>query len=488
MKSLLPFSMIWVVTIAASCNGQQVHQATGAGAWYPAGREALAAAVDQYLREKPDKLPDGSPVAVIVPHAGYRFSGACAGAAFSAVKGRRYDRVIVLGISHYAPLTGAAVLGADAYETPLGRIAIDTDACRTLLKHKLFAENPAAFAREHSVENELPFLQRALAGEFKLVPILVGQISPQEAREIAGQLKPLTAGRTLIVVSSDFTHHGKAYGYVRFTADLPANLKKLAMEAAEAILSLDDRRFRRHLEDTGDTICGRNAISVLLNILPPGTKGAVARYYTSGDLLGDYTNSVSYLSIVFAQGDGMISQESQAVLLDIARKVIESGVRQQRQPVFEVDAPDLQQHQGAFVTITTNGKLRGCIGLFTADEPLYEVVRKMAHAAAFEDPRFAYNRLKPDELDHMKIEISVLSPMKRVQDPLKEVEIGKHGIYIVKGAHHGTFLPQVAVEHNMDLETFLSTCCAHKAGLPPDAWKDPETEVYVYTAQVFGEK
>lgn len=488
MRSIVPLCVLSVLFITVSCNGQQVHQATGAGFWYPAGQEALAAAVDQYLSEKPEKLPTGQPVAIIAPHAGYRFSGACAGAAFSAVKGRKYDRVIVLGISHRVPFAGAVVLKADAYETPLGRIEIDSAACKDLLEHELFKENAAAFDGEHSLENELPFLQRALAGPFKLVPVLVGLADADQASEIAGRIRPLMAGQTLMVVSSDFTHHGRDYNYVRFTTGLQANLKALAMAAATEITELDDQGLRKHIEDTGDTICGRNAISVLLHTLPPGSKGEVAKFQTSGELLGDYTNSVSYLSIVFAQGDDMISPDGQAILLDIARKVIEGGVRREKRPVFEVEAPELQQNQGAFVTITTNGKLRGCIGLFTADQPLHKVVRDMAHAAAFEDSRFTYNRLKPDDIANMKIEISVLSPMKRVREPLKEVEVGKHGIYVVRGNRHGTFLPQVAIDHDMDLETFLSTCCAHKAGLSPDAWKDPQTEVYVYSAQVFGEK
>jgi AmmeMemoRadiSam system protein A len=151
----------------------------------------------------------------------------------------------------------------------------------------------------------------------------------------------------------------------------------------------------------------------------------------------------------------------------------------------EVDDPELQGHQGAFVTLNIGGQLRGCIGQFTANRPLYQVVRGMALAAALRDTRF--RQVQPSELDDISIEISVLSPMRRITDPMKEVELGKHGIYIKRGYQTGTFLPQVATEHHMSKEEFLSSCTAHKAGLPADAWKDPDTEVYVYTAEVFGE-
>ena len=139
------------------------------------------------------------------------------------------------------------------------------------------------------------------------------------------------------------------------------------------------------------------------------------------------------------------------------------------------------------MTLMKDGDLRGCIGQFTADEPLYKVVVNRAWSAALEDPRFSNFRLKPADLPTVKIEVSVLSPMVRVKDPAKEVKLGVHGIYIKRGWSTGTFLPQVATDHKMTLEEFLSTCCSQKAGLSPDAWKDPATEVYVYTAQVFGE-
>jgi len=184
----------------------------------------------------------------------------------------------------------------------------------------------------------------------------------------------------------------------------------------------------------------------------------------------------------------MISNEGGQLLLDIARQTVEAALLGKPVPEFKVESPELQVHQGAFVTLTKKGELRGCLGQFTAQEPLYKVVSRMAAASALEDPRFAGMRLKPADLDEIDIEISVLSRMQRTLDPLNDIKLGVHGIYLKRGVNSGTFLPQVATDHNMTLEEFLSLCATHKAGLEPDAWKDPETEIYIYSAQVINEK
>lgn len=186
--------------------------------------------------------------------------------------------------------------------------------------------------------------------------------------------------------------------------------------------------------------------------------------------------------------EALISPEGQKELLGIARKSVEAAIRGEAPPEVDLEDTELQPHCGAFVTLTTHGQLRGCLGCFTADEPIHKVVNRMAAESATQDPRFAGMRLGASDLKDLRVEISVLSPMRRVRDPLREVELGRHGIYIRRGWQAGTYLPQVATEHHMDLEEFLSSCCAHKAGLAPDAWKDPRTEVYVYSAQVFGEE
>jgi len=173
-------------------------------------------------------------------------------------------------------------------------------------------------------------------------------------------------------------------------------------------------------------------------------------------------------------------------LLRIARDTIEAAVTNRPKPVHGAEKhPRLQEHRGAFVTLHERGRLRGCIGTFLPDKPLLRVVEEMAVAAATQDPRF--QPVTENELADIELEISVLSPLRKTDDPLS-LELGVHGIYVKRGFRAGTYLPQVATECNMTKEEFLSSCCAHKAGLDPDAWKDPATEVYLYTAQIFKEK
>lgn len=182
-----------------------------------------------------------------------------------------------------------------------------------------------------------------------------------------------------------------------------------------------------------------------------------------------------------------MEEETKKKLLAIARRTIEAVVRGESPPEFYLSDPELQPFRGAFVTIKKHGQLRGCIGQFVAQEPLYQVVRNMAIASATQDPRFFHWPLTPADLPDIEIEISVLSPLTRIANPL-DIELGKHGIYIRRGNRTGCFLPQVATETGWSKEEFLSHCARDKAGLPPDAWKDPETEVYVFTAEILSEK
>lgn len=181
-----------------------------------------------------------------------------------------------------------------------------------------------------------------------------------------------------------------------------------------------------------------------------------------------------------------MTEDARKELLRIARQTAEAAVRGKPMPKFQVQNAELLAKQGAFVTIKNHGQLRGCIGRFTSDKPLAQTVADMAVASATEDSRFFYNRITPSELAEVDIEISVLSPMERIADPL-QLELGTHGIYIRRGPYTGCFLPQVATETGWSKEEFLSRCCAGKAGLSPDAWRDPKTEVFVFTAEVFGE-
>lgn len=172
-------------------------------------------------------------------------------------------------------------------------------------------------------------------------------------------------------------------------------------------------------------------------------------------------------------------------LLKVARNSLEAVIARRPIPAAKSQDPQLNAHCGCFVTLKNKGRLRGCIGQFTADKPLIELVAEMAKASATSDPRFFADPLTAKELDRLDIEISVLSPLQRTDDPLS-LQLGVHGIYIRRGCVSGCFLPQVATETGWSKEEFLSYCCSHKAGLEPDAWECPDTEVYLFTAEIFG--
>ncbi len=180
-----------------------------------------------------------------------------------------------------------------------------------------------------------------------------------------------------------------------------------------------------------------------------------------------------------------MNEQQKKTLLKVARDTVEAVIKRKSHAKPHSDDPELNAPCGCFVTLKNRGRLRGCIGQFTSENPLIELVAEMAKASATGDPRFFGDPITIRELDKLDVEISVLSPLQKTDDPLS-LRLGVDGIYIKRGRTSGCFLPQVATETGWDKEEFLSYCCAHKAGLAPDAWKDPQTEVYLFTADAFG--
>jgi AmmeMemoRadiSam system protein A len=182
-----------------------------------------------------------------------------------------------------------------------------------------------------------------------------------------------------------------------------------------------------------------------------------------------------------------MTEEQKKILLRVAREAVKSAVSGKSRVKNSTDKPELNAHCGCFVTLKNRAELRGCIGQFISDRPLLELVGDMAVSAATGDPRFLANPITPKEVNDLDIEISVLSPLKKTDNPLN-LRLGIDGIYIKKGYASGCFLPQVATETGWSVEEFLSYCCAHKAGMKPDAWKDKNTDVYLFTAEIIEEE
>jgi len=468
----------------------KVRPAACAGTWYPGDRAGLTKLLDDLMAGAAAPTVPGKPIAVIAPHAGYRYSAPVAAAAYTSLRSQTYKRVIILAFSHRA---ASLYRGVDvpkeltAYATPLGNVPIDRHVCDKLLESSVFTSNPRVDAGEHSLELQLPFLQRVLK-DFALVPLLVGQMSDRDYAAAAQALRPWLDADTLLVVSSDCTHFGPNYGYQPFQSDVENELRKLADQAAATLQGCDYDGFAAHLTKTNDTICGRGPIALLLRTLSMGggAQAVRAAYDTSGRMTGDWANSVTYQSFVFTRRPGTLAEGERAELLRLARLTIAAHLKSEPAAKVEPDKlPAALRAPGAcFVTLQNRGELRGCIGNMSADAPLYQAVLRNASGAC-QDPRFVDHPVTAAELDQLHIEISALTPLRRVANP-DEVVVGRHGLHVAAGAARGVLLPQVAYERGWTREEFFAQTC-RKAGLPPDAWKRPPAEIHSFEAEVFGE-
>jgi AmmeMemoRadiSam system protein B/AmmeMemoRadiSam system protein A len=476
---------------------KEVFRSPLAGSWYDADPKQLASEIDGYLANVYQaKL--SSVCALILPHAGLRWSGQTAAYGIEQIKDHTFHTVIVMGPSHRIAMQDTASLpSATHYATPLGETSIEVDLVRTLKKSPYFQVVPSANEEEHSVQVMLPFLQRAL-GPFRFVPIVLGQLDVASARAIADTLLRAMDENTLVVASTDFTHYGPRFGYVPFTGNPSDNLKKLDMGAFRFIEQKDLKGFDTYIQRTGDTICGRSAIEVLLAMLPPEARVHLLRYDTSGAMTGDFTDSVSYVSAactgewkkVQTTGEKTtgadLSLKDKKRLMDLAKGTLKFYLEKGKPPTPEQlgvkITPGMNQVMGAFVTLKEHGQLRGCIGEIYPVRPLYEAV--MAHAidAAVNDPRFP--PVRAEDFKDLKFEISALTPPRPVKS-CRDVRIGKEGIVLEKNGRSAVFLPQVAPEQGWGLEETLSHL-SRKAGLPAGAWKEGAA-CTVFEAIVFGE-
>ena len=520
-----------------------------AGQFYPAQKEVLEEQLALFFSKAlPLEEVGEAPNFLIVPHAGYPYSGSVAAQAFAQVKGGNFKTVILLGPSHQAYFAGAALDGNDFWQTPLGRLALDKEKISKLQdKEGGIIINSLPHENEHCLEVLLPFLQTVGLEDLKIIPILLGQADEAVLSLLAQKISNVFDEQTLLVVSSDLSHYP------------PANLARAVDEqTVAAILSGKEEVFSKTLEELSQNYpqvatfaCGEEAIRVGLKVGQAlgMTKQKLFSLTNSGEVTGEKERAVGYAAIGFwlnisagssrhsddppaggqnqsleisnrkqilnqvqndavynrysnlpaggqnrpgaveesqpADGQEEFSQEEKEMLLSRARGALENYFGKGEVPDQPPPTPRLAQKRGVFVTLKKNGQLRGCIGDFSADEPLWEKVKKMALAAAFDDPRFL--PLSPEELEEIKIEISVLSPMRKVNS-VEEIEMGKHGVYLKYGQRSATFLPQVAEETGWSREEFLTNLCVEKAGLPADCWRHPEVELFTYTAEVFQEE
>ena len=459
--------------------------------WYPGRRAELEALLDELFASSLNRtghsvLP--RPLAFVVPHAGLVYSGTVAASAYRCMGAAKPDRVFILGFSHSGDGPGVSIPAIGAYRTPLGEVPVDQSAAQELASGGHFVIVDENEVCDHSVENQLPLLQWSVPGT-PVVPLYVEHLGAARRRAAAQTLAAILRPGDVLLASSDLTHYGRAFGYQPFPADgdVSRNLARLDSCALDAAGSLDARLFLDTLREHGSTVCGYEPIALLLETLGfMGTDDVFQEtldYQTSGDLTGDFENSVSYGSLGYFRADSFgLDAETREALLASARATLRSlcatGERKATRAMGT--SPSLMRRASVFVSLHQGGDLFGCIGTRAAKLPLAEAVPEMALAAALDDPRFEPRDSVPEGLD---IEVSVLTPMKRIRD-YKSFRIGRDGAYIECKGRSGLLLPQVASPDICTESRFLASLC-RKAGLGPEAYLDPEARLSVFRAQVF---
>ena len=494
--------------------------------------------------------PPGRLLGLIIPHAGYQFSGAVAGWAWKQLQGAgitgvaaapvaepaeadgggsafpaqqaggfypadaatlraqvegflaaaelRADvragpvrTVILMAPSHHFPVEGVAALAEDAYETPLGRVAVDTALRARLVEAdgQDVKVDSGPFQGEHALEVQLPFLQVVLPGA-QVLPLIVGDCAPEQFERLGRAMATLLRERGDVVVaaSSDMSHF--------FTADEAVGYDEANLAALER---LDLLTYERTGQGQSG-MCGYNpvrvALAVLQQVAGAGAQVVRVKYANSGDVTGDRERVVGYGALALVQagtaaeagasgtGEGaMFSREERQALIDLAKAAVRAAVQGERWEPAEPAAESLRRDGAAFVTLKEDGELRGCIGHVIATIPLYRCVAEVAMAAATQDPRF--DPVSPGELDRLSYEISVLTPPEVVTDPTT-IRVGRDGLIMSRGGRRGLLLPQVPEEQGWDREQFLDGTC-RKAGLPSGCWSDAATRIERFQAVVWGE-
>ena len=477
----------------------EIRQPVYAGQFYEANADRLSSRMEVFLQAV-EKLPTiaRDPAVIIVPHAGYVYSGQTAAYAYALVKGRAYETVVVIGPSHHYGFNSCSIWPRGGFATPLGVMPVDEETCSRLMKATGFEFIPEAHSQEHSVEVQVPFLQKVLP-QAKLVPIVMGFPTRRLIERLAdGLLAALTGKKALVVISTDMSHY------------LPqAEAKAVDQKTMSLISTLKVEPLLRQVISGENVLCGGGGVCASLVYLQKlgEPRLQVLRYADSTEGGGPKNQVVGYMAAVgyiiseakpepkktnrssSTSTSGQtetemafsLSREEKQELLSLAKQVVELYVREGKILNYHTENPRFWEEKGAFVTLKKRGQLRGCIGYIEPVLPLYLTIIRCAILAASEDPRFSPVETK--ELNSLEYEISVLTTPRKISNP-REVVVGRHGLIISLGGRKGVLLPQVPVEEGWDRETFLEQVCL-KAGLPSTAWRRAEAELFVFEAVVF---
>jgi MEMO1 family protein len=505
MKKLRIFSILFISAIAlyggsiacSSSVSNDIRPTAVAGSFYSSNPGKLKLGIQKFLEESPS-LAIETPVAILAPHAGYIYAGQIYADAYRQVMGRQYDVIVILGTNHTTGgFSGVSLGDYSAFRTPLGDAAVDQEVVSALLREsKDCNRDREVHVREHSVEVQIPFIQ-VLFPQAKIVPAIIYPPSLELCNRFGDALaRVLKNRRALLVISTDLSHYPDSKNALK--VDRPT-LETIAKMDSTKIISLMQALDVPRLDVRA---CGEASILAGLTAAKSlGAKSAtIAGYANSGDIAIESSDrTVGYGAVVFARDDRAASVKafdratppsSAAPLQDIEKKSLLAFARETIHRYLTTETVPLPRSfparmafpQGAFVTLTENEQLRGCIGHITPDFELGKTVGAMAYQSAFHDPRFLPVQLS--ELNKIELEISILSPMKSIKTS-EEIVVGRDGVLLTKGSSSAVFLPQVAPENNWDRNEMLDHLCI-KAGLSKGCWKR-DAGFQVFQAEVFSE-
>jgi hypothetical protein len=458
-----------------------------AGRFYPNHPEELKTELHSYFQSVANKESCRHSQAIISPHAGYCFSGMVAAAAFLQIDPyKEYENIFIIGSSHRYTFDGASVFTQGHFRTTLGDVEVNLELALSLVSsHDVFNNDTEAQTHEHCIEVQLPFLQYRLKKPFRIIPIVIATQRASTCRRIAEILEPYFSPSNLFIISTDFSHYPNYEDACRIDRQ---TAEAIASNNSEVLLNALHCHEKSEIQGLSSCLCGWTSVLTLLYITEhkPDIHYRLVDYRNSGDdeALINRSRVVGYFALSAGYSDAvqshcidnainLLSKDEKTTLISLAHNAIASRIRgnENRDEDHEKFSPFMKQSAGVFVSLYKQNKLRGCMGRFKTNLPLHEMVREVAVSAAFSDYRFA--PVEAEELGDLKIEISLLTPMKHIHS-IEEIELGKHGIYVKKGDKTGTYLPQVVINTGWSREEFLEHCAADKAGIGKDEWKDSE--------------
>lgn len=482
---------IFVLFLIFQCAAHAAVESFHLQGWYPTKQLELTQKISS-LEQQAQRLyaatvAGDSIRALIVPHAGYEYSGTVAAGVYRLLKNVPVKRAIILVPDHSATINGIALPLFCTYKMPNGALSVDDDAIQLLSTKPLFKQEQAVYSREHSLEVQLPFTNYFLPNA-RIVPLMVGTLSCEQARSVAKSLQPLIDAHTVVIVSTDFVHYGKGYDFTPFKKRVDDQIRQINSQALQLIDQPSCSSFERFMQKTHATICGVNPIKILINLLQLNALGPVESRLIAYDSSGDpaQQDSVYYIGELFTTQrlvnlpfEEQLTQQEKNNLLHEARQVLNHLFDNSLDESLDepIVSYGVKQPHGAYVTLRKNNELRGCIGHTITQEPLYKTVKTVTKETALHDTRFA--PVTQDELKEITVEVSILSPLSPIKS-YREIVLGKHGVVLSYNGASALFLPEVAIEFKWTVEEMLDQL-AQKAGLPATAWREKDTQLQVFT-------